>query len=57
MNDASSLGEEGDGRGELVGLGEAPDRDVHEPALRALRILREQLLQQRACSPGPGRAR
>ena len=47
MNDASSLGEERDRGRELLGLGEAAHRDVHEAALRALGVLREQLLQQR----------
>src|SRR5215207_6592781 len=40
-------GEEGDGRGELLRLGEASDGHVDQATLGALRVLGEQLLEQR----------
>ena len=36
---------------DLPRLGEAAHRQVHEPPRRLLRVLGEQLLEQRACSP------
>ena len=47
MNDASSAGQEGDRGGDLVRLGEPAHRDVHQPPGGPLRVLGEQLLQQR----------
>ena len=52
----SSLARNSDGVGDLVGVGEAAHRDVHQPPGRPLRVLGEQLAQQRGVDrPGAQR--